>query len=161
MRHVFKKRLMLWACVFACCVASVIGVRAYNSKVPAVTAPLDYNSRKLAPNAPLIRPTAEAPQNVGVSPALPGVVITLSPNGFEPRTIMHPVGPFALILLDRTHLDGISLSFEGGSHTPLRRSIVEKQEPERIDTYDLPPGRYVLREENHPEWFCEITITPR
>jgi len=160
MNYIAKKRSTLWACVFACCAITVCGVRAYNSRVTAVTESLDYNSRKLVPDAPFIRPTAESPQNVRVSPALPGVVITLSPNGFEPRTFTHSVGPFALIFLDRTRLDGISLSFEGDSRTLLRRSIVEKRKPERIDTYDLPPGHYVLREENHPEWLCEITITP-
>jgi hypothetical protein len=103
----------------------------------------------------------KAPQNPGVSHALPGVVITLGPNGFEPETITHPVGPFALIFLDRTRLDGISLSLEGDSLTSPRRTSVEKRKPERIDTYDLSPGHYVLREENHPGWFCEINITPK
>jgi hypothetical protein len=168
------KRLVLCACVFACCVVSVLGVRAYNSRGPAPNRTLDHNSRepapngavdsssrKLVPDASLIKLATGAAQNAGVSPALPGVVITLGPNGFEPRTITHPVGRFALIFLDRTRLDGISLSFEGDSLTSPRRSSVEKRKPERIDTYDLSPGRYVLREENHPEWLCEITITPK
>jgi hypothetical protein len=156
-----KKRLALFACVFAFVVMSVLGVRAYNSRGPTPRT-LDYNVRERVPDTSLTKPApTKTAQSTGLSSALPGVVITLGPNGFDPETITRPIGPFALILLDRTRLDGISLSFEGGLLASPLRSVVEKRKPERIDTYDLAPGRYFLREENHPGWVFQITITPR
>lgn len=28
------------------------------------------------------------------------------------------------------------------------------------EVLNLPPGKYVLKERNHPDWVCRITITP-
>jgi len=170
MRHVFKKRLMLWACVFACCVASVIGVRAYNSKMPAHNGLRDYSSSEPARDSSLITPGAvakdhsqpmRASQQAPVKPKLTdSVLITITPGGFNTTQITSPAIPFFLLIENRSGLSEVSLRLDRVAGNRLRQVSVGREQPDWSDLLDLTPGEYVLREANHSDWNCRITITP-
>jgi len=95
-------------------------------------------------------------------PSTPSEVelIDLSMSGFEPLEIARPAGRFLLGVNNRTRLTNLSLLLLNESGT----SVVGKQ-LSKLKTWrqvlDLPPGRYELREANHRDWLCRITITAR
>ncbi len=85
-------------------------------------------------------------------------IISIRPTGFEPTQITRPKGPFLLAIENRSGLKQIEfqLGVEGGM-----RSFQIERTWERSDwnqVVDLPAGRYVLTETNHPAWKCTISI---
>ena len=50
----------------------------------------------------------------------------------------------------------LQISRVGGALT--HQTQVRQGRPDLSDLIDLLPGEYVLREANHPEWICRITI---
>ena len=86
-------------------------------------------------------------------------IITIRPTGFEPTAITRPKGPFFLEVEDRSGLRevDVQLSVERGDRVFLVKAPRERADWNRLA--DLPPGRYVLTEVNHPDWSCMITIT--
>lgn len=89
---------------------------------------------------------------------LPGVAVILTPNGFQPRQITRPLGKFVLAVVPQIGSLDFSFSLDDGLGRRLRTAQVPSEQPHWADVYDLPPGKYTLRELNHPEWVCEITI---
>lgn len=87
--------------------------------------------------------------------------ITIEPHGFEPAEITRPYGRFRLGVDNRSGLEDIQLRLEraDGGTVPALES--RKRRLSWHEEVDLPPGRYVIRETNHPEWTCLITITSR
>jgi len=88
-------------------------------------------------------------------------LITLEPHGFEPAEITRPHGRFRLGIDNRSGLENIELQVESVDRS---RVPVLKNRNRRLswrEEVDLPPGQYVIRETNHPEWTCQITITSR
>lgn len=87
-------------------------------------------------------------------------IVTVTDRGFEPTAITRPQGEFILMIEnpDRQLLN-FSLSREGGAR--LHQVKASRDEPNWNEVQDLPPGRYILTEESHPEWMCLITITAR
>jgi hypothetical protein len=85
-------------------------------------------------------------------------LITVTQRGFEPEAITRPRGEFILMIEnpDRQELQ-LSLSREKGAS--LHRIKATREEPHWNELQDLPPGRYVLRDDANPEWTCVITIT--
>lgn len=87
-------------------------------------------------------------------------LITLRPSGFDPPGITRPRGKFILSVENRSGAHEVDLR--------LDREAGERQHQTRLTRgrlrwgkmVDLPPGRYVLSEANHPDWVCRITITP-
>jgi hypothetical protein len=87
------------------------------------------------------------------------VFVTLKPTGFEPAELTRRRGAFLLMVDNRSnnpellfHLDG-----EHGK----REHEQQTRRGGRLDwnkVVDLPPGRYLLTEANHPQWVCKITI---
>jgi hypothetical protein len=51
----------------------------------------------------------------------------------------------------------LALTSEGGLRT--REMRVPREEPNWSEALELPAGRYVLTEADHPRWSCRITIT--
>jgi hypothetical protein len=166
-----KQRLVLFACVFAFGVMSVLGVRAFNSKAPAPDRPFDYNSRAPAPNSsPRESATvtethsqsAHVTQQVPVKGKLTdSVLVTIFPGGFNTTQITSPAIPFFLLIENRSGLSEVSLRLDRVASSRLRTAAVQREQPDWADLMDLSPGDYVLSEANHPDWICHITVTPR
>lgn len=169
-RSSVKKRLVLFACVFACCAVSVLGVRAYNSKGPARNRPLYDNSRAPAPSSSAIKPAtvaethsqpAHVTQQVPIKPKLTdSVLITIFPGGFNTTQITSPAIPFFLLIENCSGLSEVSLKLDRVAGNRLRQVAVGREQPDWSDLLDLTPGEYVLSEANHPDWICHITVTP-
>src|SRR5215207_6309972 len=88
------------------------------------------------------------------------VFVTLKPTGFEPAELTRPRGLFLLMVDNRSsnpdllfHLDGQSGKREHEQQTRRGGKLDWNK------ALDLPAGRYLLTEANHPEWVCKITIT--
>jgi len=120
--------------------------------------------RTSAPPAALPKVMKSAP-----APALPqrtrpiadfeAELITITPHGFEPREITRPEGRFLLMVDNRSGVaaTALALTSEGGLRT--REMRVPREEPNWSEALELPAGRYVLTEADHPRWSCRITIT--
>ncbi len=87
-----------------------------------------------------------------------GEIVSLSPNGFEPKQITRPAGPFLLVVGNESHLPSVTLLLVGDVGLPLRNVLVAREKRFWSDIVDLPPGNYKLTEAAHPGWVCNITI---
>jgi len=83
----------------------------------------------------------------------------MRPRGFEPTEITRPAGRFILVVNNRSWLEEIELRLEREDGNRVREVRRHKNKPDWRDVVDLPPGQYVLKEANHPDWACRITIT--
>ena len=139
--------------VFSCCTILTFAIQAYNSQQAGIP------NQVRAVN--LVTSTLKADQVKpnGATQSLPGVVITLHPQGFEPKEITRPAGTFLLIVNDYSRLDSTSLRLESASGIQLNGAASQKETPKWVQTQTLAQGEYILREENHPQWVCEIHIT--
>ena len=87
-------------------------------------------------------------------------IVTVSDRGFEPTAITRSQGEFILMIENPNGQQlNFSLSRENGAR--LHQIRASREEPNWNEVQDLPPGRYVLTEQSHPEWMCLITITAR
>lgn len=87
-------------------------------------------------------------------------MIRLSSKGFEPAAISRRRGKFLLAVINRTSLPALSLRLVHEN----RRLVVTRRLGREMSwrhVLDLQPGQYSLRETNHPDWICRITIEPR
>ena len=87
------------------------------------------------------------------------VAITLRPTGFEPTELIRPRGLFLLVVNNRSNNPDIELRLD---HESGERQYQERVRGGKLDwrkPLDLRPGRYLLREMNHPQWMCYITVT--
>jgi hypothetical protein len=86
-------------------------------------------------------------------------LISITPDGIQPKEIKRPKGRFFLALENRTGLRDVSLRLdrEGGSRfidaPMLNGKLILKY------STDLPPGVYRLTEASHGDWACRVTIT--
>lgn len=85
--------------------------------------------------------------------------ITIREWGCEPKQIKRPVGPFILVVQNQSGFAEIELSLVEQSGRSLnslpdtRNALIWKQRLE------LPPGTYSIKESNHRDWQCQITIS--
>ncbi|MDQ3745361.1 MAG: hypothetical protein M3444_13340 [Acidobacteriota bacterium] len=88
------------------------------------------------------------------------LLLVLRPAGFEPSEVTLPQGKYLLVVQNRTGLRGFALQFDrdGGRLHEVR---LPARKLDWNGHFDLTPGDYVLREADHPEWSCRITITPK
>lgn len=88
-------------------------------------------------------------------------IITLRHWGFEPNEVTRPHSNLVLRVDNRSGLEEMSIDIEreAGEKVKEVRGLGGKRD--WVEGVDLPPGRYVLSEADHPEWVCRITITPR
>ena len=86
-------------------------------------------------------------------------LITIQPHGFEPVEIRRPQGRFRLGVDNRSGLEDIQLRLESveGSRVPVLEN--RKRRLSWRDDVHLPPGNYVIKETDHSQWSCLITIT--
>jgi hypothetical protein len=86
-------------------------------------------------------------------------LITVTPQGFEPLEINRPKGSFLLMVQNRSGLPDVAIQLNHEAGPKLRALQLPREQPNWDDVIDLPPGRYVLTEADHPGWSCSITIT--
>ena len=86
-------------------------------------------------------------------------IIVLRSEGFHPRELTRPPGRFLLALQNQSSEEELSLLLTQESGPPVRQIRFAKGQSKLRDFIQLPPGRYVLAETNHPEWTCSIVIT--
>jgi hypothetical protein len=89
-----------------------------------------------------------------------GEIIAVTPHGFEPSQLSRPHKHFVLVLDNQSGLNQIELRLDREKGGRVREVQVIHEKRNWSDDLDLPPGRYVLSEANHPSWSCSITITP-
>jgi hypothetical protein len=88
-------------------------------------------------------------------------IITILPDGFQPKEVTRPFGRFNLMVDNRSGLADVSLQLDREAGSRLQAVQVNRSQLDWNDVFDLPPGKYTLTEANHSEWVCRITITPR
>ena len=87
-------------------------------------------------------------------------LVTVSDRGFEPTAITRPQGEF-ILMIENPNGQQLNFSLSRESGARLHQIRASREEPNWNEVQDLPPGRYVLTEQSHPEWMCLITITAR
>jgi hypothetical protein len=100
-------------------------------------------------------------QNKTLNDDIEAEIATILPTGFEPAAITRPQGEFLLVINNRSGLEEITWRLDLEIGGKLREVKVGDGKLRSGNFEDLPPGRYVLSEANHPEWICRITITSR
>ena len=88
-------------------------------------------------------------------------MITLQEWGFEPREINRPAGPFVAVFENHSGLREVQLSLIRESGQSMVRIPVTRNALNSRQRLTLPPGTYLVKEANHPEWQCRIVITAR
>jgi len=87
-------------------------------------------------------------------------LLNLHPSGFQPDAITRPPGRFLLVVNNLTGKDeDLTLRLDRETGGTLLLGQVPRDKRRWRDVVDLPTGRYLLTEANHPEWVCRITIT--
>jgi hypothetical protein len=84
--------------------------------------------------------------------------VTITPDGFEPQQIERPAGPFILSVTNQSGADELNVRIETEQHERFREKslpLLTRYWRERINP---PPGKYVITEENHPEWTLTFII---
>lgn len=133
--------------LFACIVISLAAVTA-----------LTVRSRTVVKNDTFFAPasTSAAPlQSAGTT--LEMERITITPTGFEPNLIARGPGRFLLAVDNRSGHDDLTLHLEGRTGR-LRSQRASRSKASWREVLELAPGEYLLREANHREWSCRITI---
>ena len=88
-------------------------------------------------------------------------IVTIRPTGFEPSAITRPSGQFLLVINNRSGLEEVKWRLDRDTGVNVREVRIHDGKMRSGNFEDLPPGRYVLNEANHPDWICRITITSR
>jgi hypothetical protein len=87
--------------------------------------------------------------------------VTAFSYGLEPEEITRPEGLFMLCVDNRAGTEALSLQLVSEMDGPVLSQSIRKGTSGTHKMLNLRPGRYLLREDSHPEWACTLTITPR
>ena len=87
-------------------------------------------------------------------------LLVLRSDGFKPNEITRGPGRFLLALQNHSSEEELSLVLKQESGASVRQVRMAKRQSKLKEILELPPGRYLLTEVNHPEWTCTIVITP-
>lgn len=85
-------------------------------------------------------------------------LLVLRSDGFQPREIKRPSGKFLLAIQNHSSEEEPSFILRREAAESLRQIHVSKRQSKYRELVDLPPGRYVLAEANHPDWKCQLII---
>lgn len=133
-------------------------VRAHNQPVASSSSLAGESARDIGPGSNastrLLGPD-QKPTRVETE------LVTIQPQGFEPKQITRPVGRFNLLVDNRSGLEDVSLQIDVETGPRLRSVHVNRSQLDWNDVFDLPPGNYTLTEANHSDWVCRITINTR
>ena len=110
-----------------------------------------------------INPESTAPRSLNVqstphSGRLEVEVVTIHMTGFEPSQIKRPAGRFLLAVDNRCGLEEVRLRLDRETGVRIHQANVRWDKLDWRQMTDLPPGTYLLTEENHPKWLCRITV---
>jgi hypothetical protein len=86
-------------------------------------------------------------------------LLVLRSEGFQPNEIRRPQGRFLLRVLNHSSEEEVSFTLTHESGSSVKQLHLSKRQSKIKDYMNLPPGRYVIAEANHPDWNCTITIT--
>lgn len=98
------------------------------------------------------RATAAAAQT------LEEVKVTLKPTGFEPAEVIRAAGPFRLRVVNASGEEGLTFRLIKATGQEVFRSAPAAGSSDWSGGLDLPAGRYVFTEVNHPEWALNISV---
>lgn len=87
-------------------------------------------------------------------------LLVLRTDGFKPNEITRGPGPFLLALQNHSSEEELSLVLNHENGASMRQVRMAKRQSKLKEILELPPGRYLLTEANHPEWTCTIVIKP-
>jgi hypothetical protein len=110
------------------------------------------------PVSPAKAAPAAMPQSNSARERIEAEIITIRPTGFEPTEITRPKGRFLLLVENHSGLGEVDLLLDRENGDRVREARVQRK-PEWREVANLSPGRYLLKESNHPDWVCQITIT--
>jgi hypothetical protein len=88
-------------------------------------------------------------------------VVTVRASGFEPREITRPHGAFRLAITNHSGATEILLHLDRVQGNRLHEVRLPQGRISWTQVLNLPPGDYVLSEQNHPDWICLIQLTAR
>ena len=92
------------------------------------------------------------------------VRITVRTTGFEPKEIQYPNRPFLLAVDNQSGLEKLTLEMYrevGNDRNKIQELKLSLRSLRKREITNLNPGSYVLKEANHADWICRITITPK
>ncbi|MGQ0762588.1 MAG: hypothetical protein ACT4OT_11345 [Acidobacteriota bacterium] len=138
---------------------SVILLAAATAKINAIRSDTSAASAGTSSTAPL--PVSVEPTQSNRSQKIEVELVTIQRTGFDPQEIKRPVGPFTLHVNNRSEILELQFRLDRERGERLHAESPQRGKLDWKKTIDLPPGRYVLSEAQHPEWTCLITITPR
>ena len=131
----------------------IISIVSWGAKA-RLTASADRNTPSPASQSSLVqshqREHPPLPTNIQVQ------TFSLGQDGFEPKQINREPGPFVLGIDSRSQSASFEFVREDG-----RRAVEIKWPKGQIrwrKLVNLPPGNYLLKEINHPDWTAQITI---
>jgi len=84
--------------------------------------------------------------------------VTITPEGFEPQQLERTAGPFILSVTNQSGVDALNVRIETEQHNRFREKILPLVTPYWREKIDPPQGKYVITEENHPEWTLTLII---
>jgi hypothetical protein len=118
----------------------------------------------LSSGAPVTVKVIEQPANLqtqGDDQPIEVEPITVQANGFEPREITRLSGRFMLAISNRSGTAELALHLDRFQGSRVHEVGLPQGRVRWNKVLDLPPGDYVLSEQNHPDWICRIKLTAR
>ena len=156
-----RKRVLRWpALAVGVVLVTAIAFVSARTRTSSGNVKPDAAGRVAVPEASTHRVANVAAQENG-TPRLQAQLITLRPFGFEPKQITRSEGRFLLMVDNRSGLREMSLRLDRVAGNRLHEVRVPRERLDWREFFELTPGRYTLTEANHPDWVCDITITPR
>ena len=87
--------------------------------------------------------------------------LTIRPEGFLPTEITVPAERYFVVIQNLTGLEQFAIRVERENGERLQEVRVERFRRKWKGSIELRPGRYVISEQDHPDWKCVITVTDR
>ena len=100
-------------------------------------------------------------ENQVLSDRLEAELLVLRSDGFTPNEITRPMGRFLLALQNHSNEEELSLVLKQETGASVREVRLARRQSKFKELLQLPVGKYVLFDTNHPNWTCTITITPQ
>lgn len=105
-----------------------------------------------------IKREPSSPAPVAKAGRLEVEVVTITPEGFEPQQIVRPPGRFILAVRNQSGIDSLTVQLETEQRGKVREKALPLETPYWREVINVPPGKYIFTEVNHPEWILSLTI---
>lgn len=144
---------LLSAALIIAVVSAVVGFQTDGTKAETSTPVTDGNDGQSGESSSTTVQTPSDQTEVKV------VLLTIRPTGFEPGEITLPAGQYLVVIRNRTGLDEFALRVERDTGEILLEVPGRRFKRDWKQILQLAPGTYVVKETNHPDWICRISIT--